>query len=81
MTYVYASLGGLIVHSWIGGSPLLELFRLDHLCITTKLFRTLRIGLTVPVMDISGLYQINGEVFILPLEVPNNIIGGYVEHV
>ena len=47
-----------------------------------KLFRTLRIGLTVPVMDISGLYQINGEVFILPLEVPTTyIIGGYVEHV
>ena len=56
-----------------------------HLCnfvyLTMNLFRTLRIGLTVPVMDISGLYQINGEVFILPLEVPNNIIGGYVEHV
>ena len=30
--------------------------------------RSLRIGLTVPVMDITGLYQINGEVFILPLE-------------
>ena len=56
-----------------------------HLCnfvyLTMNLFRTLRIGLTVPVMDISGLYQINGEVFILPLEVPNKIIGGYVQHV
>ena len=31
-------------------------------------FRTLRIGLTVPEMDIAGLYRINGEVFILPLE-------------
>jgi len=30
--------------------------------------QTLRIGLTVPEMDISGLYRINGEVFILPLE-------------
>merc|ERR1719431_29613 len=30
--------------------------------------QSLRIGLTVPVMDITGLYQINGEVFILPLE-------------
>ena len=32
------------------------------------MYRTLRIGLTVPEMDISGLYRINGEVFILPLE-------------
>ena len=30
--------------------------------------RALRIGLTVPEMDIAGLYRINGEVFILPLE-------------
>lgn len=30
--------------------------------------RNLRIGLTVPEMDITGLYRINGEVFILPLE-------------
>jgi len=30
--------------------------------------QTLRIGLTVPQMDIQGFYQINGEVFILPLE-------------
>ena len=30
--------------------------------------RLLRIGLTVPEMDIAGLYRINGEVFILPLE-------------
>jgi len=30
--------------------------------------RTLQIGLTVPEMDITGLYRINGEVFILPLE-------------
>ena len=28
----------------------------------------MRIGLTVPEMDITGLYRINGEVFILPLE-------------
>ena len=38
-------------------------------CPTSILsFRTLRIGLTVPEMDIAGLYRINGEVFILPLE-------------
>lgn len=30
--------------------------------------QTLRIGLTVPEMNIEGFYQINGEVFILPLE-------------
>ena len=30
--------------------------------------RALKIGLTVPEMDIAGLYRINGEVFILPLE-------------
>ena len=31
-------------------------------------FRRLQIGLTVPEMNIDGFYQINGEVFILPLE-------------
>ncbi|XP_023341608.1 uncharacterized protein LOC111711467 [Eurytemora carolleeae] len=30
--------------------------------------QTLRIGLTVPQMNIEGFYSINGEVFILPLE-------------
>ena len=29
---------------------------------------TFRIGLTVPQMDVSGLYEVVGEVFILPLE-------------
>ena len=29
---------------------------------------TFRIGLTVPKMDVSGLYEVQGEVFILPLE-------------
>ena len=29
---------------------------------------TFRIGLTVPKMDVSGLYEVTGEVFILPLE-------------
>ena len=37
--------------------------------VTVHLFhRALKIGLTVPEMDIDGLYRINGEVFILPLE-------------
>ena len=36
--------------------------------LKSLIFRTLKIGLTVPEMDITGLYRINGEVFILPLE-------------
>ena len=31
-------------------------------------FSTFRIGLTVPKMEVSGLYEVAGEVFILPLE-------------
>lgn len=42
---------------------LLYVLLLLHICS-----RALRIGLTVPEMDIAGLYRINGEVFILPLE-------------
>jgi hypothetical protein len=45
----------------------LSTFHTDYID-ADPLSQTLRIGLTVPVMDISGLYQINGEVFILPLE-------------
>lgn len=45
----------------------LSTFRTDYIDANPDT-QTLRIGLTVPVMDISGLYQINGEVFILPLE-------------
>jgi len=45
----------------------LSTFHTDYID-ADPLSQTMRIGLTVPVMDISGLYQINGEVFILPLE-------------
>jgi len=45
----------------------LSTFRTDYIN-ADPVRQTLRIGLTVPVMDISGLYHINGEVFILPLE-------------
>jgi len=45
----------------------LSTFRTDYIDADPDT-QSLRIGLTVPVMDITGLYQINGEVFILPLE-------------
>ena len=53
-----------------------DIFKTFRIPIEVELVcRTMRIGLTVPVMDISGLYQINGEVFILPLEVATNTSG------
>ena len=37
--------------------------------MTVRMMVGMMVMMMVMVMDISGLYQINGEVFILPLEV------------